>query len=220
MPLAPSDAFDFAKIYMKNSRLQDVEVRILDDVSKYMWMAAPWRWTIGSMPLATVAAGTQDYTISVPADFLFLQDAYLQDNNSTPPRDLVIEATLPNLTKYVGQPSRVAVISSGYRLSPVPGALVPSTTTSIVGQYKKTSPSITSGTMATPGIQGFPDEWFWVYQAGVLWKSYLYADDERAGNITFAEGKVQYTGLRADFEAGLDFMRREEKLSLPKKVNP
>lgn len=218
MALAPSDAFDFAKIYVKNSRLDDVKVRILDDVNKYMWMAAPWRWTIGSMPDIVLAANTQDYPISKPADFLFLQEAYVIDG-STAPRPLIVEATLPTLTRYVGQPSRVAVVGSTVRISPVPGSFTGNLTNHVVSEYKIVAPDITSGNAGTPGAQVFPDSWFWVYQAGVLWRSYLYADDDRAGNVTFAEGKVQYTGLRADFEAGLQTMRQTEKITPEKQVN-
>lgn len=216
---APYDAFSFSKIYVKNTKLDDVEIRILDDALKYMWMAAPWRWTIGSLPTFTLVANTQDYTVTAPSDFLYLHSAYAHDG-TTPPRPLEIEPALPTTTKYIGQPNRVAgtLVSSNVqmRISPV-APNFPGVAPTVISLYKKHAPTVTSGTASTVGLQVFDDEWFWVYQQGVLWLAYLYADDDRAGSVTFADGKVQYTGQRASFEAGLQFMRQNEKLFLPEK---
>lgn len=218
--LTPSAAFDFAKTYVKNTKLDDVKVRILDDVNKYMWMAAPWRWTIGSLPSFNLVANTQNYTVVSPGDVLYPYSAYVSDGQLVP-RSLIIEPALPTTSKLVGQPNRISMIENdanvGLRVVPVPSSFSGGNTNTVICLYKKVSPLLTSGNIGTAGVLVFDDEWFWVYQEGVLWRSYLYADDERAGNITFADGKIQYTGQRASFEAGLQFMRENDKLHIPEK---
>lgn len=220
--LKPSDAFDFAKIYVKNTKLDDVKVRILDDVNKIMWMAAPWRWTLGSLATFNLAATTQDYTVVDPGNFLFLHSAYVHDGNLVP-RELIVEPSLPATVKYVGQPNRITIAGASggnltVRVSPVAPSFSGNLVNTVISLYKKQAPSITAINAGSAGAQVFDDEWFWVYQEGVLWKSYLYADDDRAGNITYADGKVQYTGQRASFEAGLQMMRESEKLHMPSKA--
>lgn len=208
--LRPQDAFDVARHFIKDMTLEKVSPRVLDDVNKYMWMAAPWRWTVGSMPLATLLNATQDYTIVLPTDFLYLLNAYTTDGTAT--RELRVEPALPSAVTLNGQPSRVAIVGSAYRVSPVPGAQ-PTVAPKIVSLYKKMAPTITPANMATAGVQVFDDEWFWVFQEGVLWKSYLYAEDSRAGNVEAGpKGQITYTGQRGVFEAALQFMMANEKL--------
>jgi hypothetical protein len=210
----PRDAFDFAKLYIKNMNLEKVGVRILDDVNKMMWMAAPWRWTIGSLSAVTLVSNTSDYTIVPPGDFLYLHSAYISDG-STPPRDLHVDPVLPSAVTVVGQPSRIAVASTTLRLAPKPGTQ-PTSAPNVIALYKKTAPTITAANMGTAGTQVFDDEWFWVFQEGVLWRAYMYGDDARAGSATVtSDGKAQYSGQRGIFEAGLSFMRQNEKLFLP-----
>lgn len=204
-------AFEYAKEAIKSMPLERVNARLLDDIHKIMWMAAPWRWTLGSMPVVTVATNTQDYTVSVPGDYLFLQSAYETDSSGNT-RDLAIVPSLPATVTLVGQPSKVALTGTTVRLSPKPGTQL-SSAPSIISLYKKVAPTITSTNMYTGGTQIFDDEWFWVFQEGVLWKAYLYGDDARAGGVTFNGGQVQYTGQRASFEAALAFMKANEKLT-------
>lgn len=208
----PQQAFEYAKQFIKDMPLDRVAPRLADDVHKIMWMAAPWRWTLGSMPVVTLTSSTQDYSVVVPGDLLFLAEAYETDG-VTAPRKLIIEPTLPTTVTLVGQPSRLALMAGSlYRLSPKPGTQ-PSTAPSIISLYKKVAPTITASTMSTAGVQIFDDEWFWVFQEGFLWKAYLYADDARAGGVTTnSRGEVQYTGQRAAFESALIFMKANEKL--------
>lgn len=71
---APAEAFTYAKSYVKNMPLEAVGPPLLDEVSKIIWMHAPWRWTLGALPATTLTSSTQDYTIVAPSDFLFLFD--------------------------------------------------------------------------------------------------------------------------------------------------
>ncbi len=215
----PQRAFDYAKSFIKDMPIgrDNLAVTICDDISKHLWMAAPWRWTLGSYPNFTLVADTPTYAgITIPADYLRLESAYLTDGSKTP-RPLTIEPFLPEFVTIKGQVSRIAVDTSPpsshtIRVSPVPGTLT-SPAPVVVTSYKKVAPDITAAAMNTAGVQVFDDEWFWVFQEGVLWKAYLYADDARAGNIRVdAKGNIEYTGQRAAFEAAIEFMKKNEKL--------
>jgi len=218
--LAPDSAFDFAKTMIKKMPLQDIKIRVLDSINKIIWMAAPWRWTIGSLTALNLAASTQDYAITLPADFLYAVRSYITDG-AKPTRELSIESALPTAVVLVGQPTRISFTGAGgsgnARVSPkVPADHPASPTQQIITLYKKTSPLITSGNAATGGVLVMDDEWWWVYEAGVLWLAYLYADDARAGGaqVDPMSGRVQYTGQRGTFEGALIQMKEREKLWL------
>lgn len=213
----PADAFTFAKNMVKDMPLEEVQTRILDDVSKIMWMAAPWRWTLGVLPDVTLANNTQSYSIVLPSDYLYTSNAYSVDSSGTVPRDLMVVPRLNTTVGFSGQPTTVAITGTAgttgaMDVSPVPGTL--GTTTKIYSLYKKTSPEITAASAYTPGVLVFDDEWFWVYEMGVLWMSYMYADDQRAGTAQADGAKWSYTGYRAMFESGLIQMAEREKLPL------
>lgn len=216
---APSDAFAYSKRLIKNMPLEDVQARLLDDVSKIMWMRAPWRWTIGHLPEVTLVAGQSEYPIVLPADFLFLQSAYLADDDSGAVRPLHVEPILPATIRQTGQVSRVSIHLDGagdkLRVMPLPADLKPGTTYRVVSIYKKEAPIITALNMSNAGVHVLDDEWFPVYVDGVLWKAYLFGDDGRAGSVNVdSSGRVQRTGQAAVFEAGLVTMRETEKLPL------
>ena len=214
----PVDALDYVKAMCSFTNIDTPFARehILDDVNKYMWMYAPWRWTIGSFPLVTLVASTTDYTVSVPADFLYLIYSYITDGTN-PDRILKIEPSLPTTVGIVGQPTKVCIVPATplttLRVSPKPGTSLP-TTQVITSLYKITAPAISHETMYTAGVQIFDDEWFWVYQEGCLWKAYLYAHDfnKAGGVITDGNGKQQYTGQYGSFIAALEMMASREKI--------
>ena len=198
-------------------------IRVLDDVNKIMWMKAPWRWTLGTFPLIALANNQQDYNITIPSDFLYLQDSYITDASGGAARELHIEPFLPSGGKK-GVPSRCAVsgaagISGTYRLFPQPGNLDPAW--EVVSLYKKISPIISPSNVNTNGVLVFDDEWFWVYVSGILYYAYLYGDDQRAGSATVgANGQVQFSGQRGVFEANLQIMMQREKLAGLTTVQP
>lgn len=210
--IPPIAAFDFSKRQIKNMPLEQINVRILDDINKLMWMAAPWRWTVGTMTPITLVTNTSDYTLTVPADFLYLIEAYIADGSSTP-RHLDIMPKIPATMVVTGLPQFISYESGNlWRVSPKPGTLV-APTKQIVTFYKKIAPIITAANACTAGTLIFDDEHFPIYEAGVLWLSYLYADDQRAGTCNAdSSGKMAWTGQRATFEAGLAQMRLAEPL--------
>lgn len=218
----PVAAFDYAKRYIKGMPLEQVQVQILDDVNKIMWMHSPWRWTIGTFPNVTLLDDTQDYLVSVPADFLYIQESYVTDQAGAAPRIMHVEPYLPIGGKK-GNPSRLSLVNVStdnnnatvgtLRFSPVPGVIPVPAWTSIT-LYKKQAPTLIAANINTPGILVFDDEWFWVYVSGILYFAYLFGDDQRAGSaqVDPSSGKVSFSGQRGVFEANLALMKMREKL--------
>lgn len=211
----PASAFEYAKSFLKRMPLEDIEVPILDEINKMIWMAAPWRWTQGSLPATTLTSNTQDYTIVTPSDFLYVLSGYVSDGGNVY-RNLNIDASLPPDVKVVGNISRIAhQTGNSFRTFPRTGTLPTSPVQQMILQYKKVAPHVTNKTQFTPGFLVMDDDWFWVYNAGVLWKSYLWGDDSRAGGVTVAaNGTAQYTGQLGTFRDALRIMAEREKLPL------
>ncbi len=217
----PSSAFKLAKTYVKNMPLEDVQVRILQSALNQFWLAAPWRWTVGVFDPVTMTAATNDFTIpGSPSDaaVLYLLRAYIDDGQSQ--KSLTPEAILPAGTTLTGNPNKIAYISGAapkLRINPVLSTLVSGTTPRLFAWYKKTAPVITKATMATAGLLVMPDEYAWVYEAGVLYYAYLYADDPRAGGVTIQMAKdgqsaPGYSGQLAVFMDALARLREAEPL--------
>lgn len=210
----PSAALLYAKSFIKLMPVDsDVNIayNILDYASAVMWMAAPFRWTVGYVGSITVGGPATDYTLTDPTDFLYIEGAYIAKGNSnnylTPVSFLTNEAVTPGTPTLISHPA-----TNTYRVSPAPTTGYNSP---MFVYYKKQRPKITAANYTTPGVQVFDDEWFWVFQEGVLWQAYQYADDARAGGATVdQDGKMQYTGQLGVFQAGLASMRRSEKALL------
>ncbi len=215
---APISAFNFSKVFISNAYLEQLSPQILDDINKIFWMYKPWRWTLGSMPSVQLAANTQDYAVTLPGDFLYLQTASMYDGKNT--RPIKPAAFLPAVVGGIhsGQVNQVAVqvvsAVNSYRVLPVPGTF-PSGAASqqVIGLYKKTAPVITSGNQSTPGVLVIPDEYFWVYEEGVLWRSMYWAQDQRAGAVKVSGNQSEYSGQLARFMDGLNQVAEMEKLN-------
>lgn len=208
---APSTALQFAKSFIKRMPIDtdtSINVQILDYVASLMWMAAPWRWSVGYVGSVPLTTGVSDYTLTDPADFLYIEGAYVTDGSSENPLSPV--SFLPPDSLTYGLPSQIAHVSTNtYRVTPVPASTA-STQTMLV-YYKKARPIVNSGNYTTTGLLVMDDEWFPVYQNGVLWLAYQYADDARAGSATVdQDGKTQYSGQLGTFWAGVSVMRRAE----------
>jgi len=216
----PQQALDYAVSFLKQMPLatQDptVAVEILDQVGKRMWMAAPWRWTVGSLPQKALATNTPDYTVTLPSDFLYGLEAKVADPANYPYRDLEIVPDLPTNGILKGNPSQLAITGAGanglYRISPIPGTVASGAT--IIGEYKKIAPTVTEEDLEEP-ILVFPDEWFWVYCLGVMAYAWTWGDDQRGGSGNMASNKQYgFNGYFGMFESALEQMREREKLPL------
>jgi len=208
----PYEAFDIAKKFVKNMPLESVGPQILDEINKRMWMAAPWRWTLGALPPITPLVNVTDYNIALPNNFLYIYDAILA-NAGKIVRHLECIGEINPTVNQIGQISKIAHVTAGtFRVYPKPPQ-VDNPASSILCRYKKVSPLVTNQSQSTPGLLVMDDDWFWVYQHGVIWLSYLWGDDSRAGSATVDKnGQTQYSGQRAVFEDGLWQMRNREKL--------
>lgn len=212
------DAIDYAQRYIKNVPLLPVQTKLVNEVNTIMWLAAPWRWTLGSLPTFTLVANQQDYTINYPADFLYAVDgSVIISNGDGDERDLRVVPTLPTAVGYVGQVNRISypaaagAVGGTVRVAPKP-AQVQGTQT-VLGLYKKSPTLFTNHTVYTTAMP-FGDEWYHVYQSGILWKAYQYADDGRAGDASTQGDQTRYNGARAQFEANLQDMMAREPLNL------
>lgn len=210
----PADSFVYIKNFLKGMPLEQVGPAMLNEVSTMIWMSAPWRWTLGSLTATSLVSGQQDYTITAPSDFLYLLDGFIADGDKVF-RDLLVEPTLPSDVKVVGNVSRLAYMGSNtFRTFPKPGTLPASPTQQFILRYKKTAPKITNQTQYTAGFLAMDDEWFWVFNAGVLWKAFQWGDDSRAGGVTLTPSGPQYSGQLGVFRDAIREMGTREKLPL------
>jgi hypothetical protein len=211
----PITAFQNAKAFIKKMPLEEVQLQIVNNVLRMIWMAAPWRWTIGALPDITIASSTQDYSIALPSDYLYPLTSSIISSDDRSPRYLHIEPQL-NPGGLVGSPSRVAFLGAAgttgtARLLPKPGT-VPSPAPLILTQYKKKAPLLTKPDLYVAGALVMDDEWVYVFESGVLWLAYQYADDARGGTTNYdSRGQYAYTGQRAIFETNLVQMKEREK---------
>lgn len=216
--LRPYDAVDYATKLVGNMDVDRLLPRLLDDVHKMFWMYANWRWSLGLLTPVTVTANTQDYAVTLPADFLYLVDVLQVDGKTT--RHIKPTAIYPATGLLRGgQISNVAVqtvnAQTVLRVDPTPGDIPASPTQHLVGVYKQLAPTIDLSTMYNSGALLIPDEYFWVFQEGVTWKALEWAQDPRAGEVKFQQGQAIYSGARAAFEAALQTCASQEKLYTP-----
>lgn len=83
----------------------------------------------------------------------------------------------------------------------------------LLGEYQMLPTKITQGNLTTPFP--FPDEYFNVLEAGLLWRVYQLLDDPRAGTAQISENGNsvrQYTGQMGVFMYALKEMARTEDL--------
>ena len=215
----PIDAFEYVNAFVKHPNLEAARPGILDDAAKFFWMAAPWSWTLGNLLPLTLTAATSDYTLTDPADFLYIQPAsvYLSEGSSDVGRHIEVVSHINSTVKVVGgQPSQIThPATNTYRVFPMPGSAVASGT-QIIGLYKKICPVIDESTQYTAGQQVFDDTWFWVYRSVVLYFAYLYTDDQRAGGAQVdSKGNATFSGQRGIVEANIAIMKMREPLLVP-----
>ena len=214
----PVEAIDYAKRYIKAMPFEDVAVQAVQDVSSMIWMAAPWRWTIGVCTPVELSANQTDVdVIDPPSDFLYIDKAFMTDGSSVV--ELAPESALPAYADFLGVPSKVSYVGGAtpkFRVHPAYGSVATSKQYKLFVWYKKRAPVFSSGaSIEVPGALIMDDEWFWVFRDGILWKAYLYADDPRAGAAQVgANGQIAYSGQYAVFQAGIEEMRRSEPLTL------
>lgn len=213
----PIDSLLWGQQFIKNMPLYRVQIEVLNDAARYFWRAAPWRWTLGNLPTTTLINGTQDYTVTLPADFEYAIEANLIFNDQVP-KDLEIVSFLPVETAKRGQPTQLAIsgetVSGQYRVSPVPSGYAVGTLPLLTGMYKKTYTKLDETTIYSPGSLIFPDMYIDAFRHIVLYYAYRYADDQRAGNVQFAQGQLTANGQRGEMEGAIQEIKEREPLPL------
>lgn len=211
----PIEGIEFAKRFIKEMPLEDVATEIVNDIHGRIWMAAPWSWSLGLIAPITVVNNTASYSFSLPADYFGPERAYLTSSDSKEaPRIILPVAIVPSDSAgFVGVPNTFSITgtpgSTGtLTLLPKPSGL--GTTMKIYLVYKKVATQYTPTTIHTTALQ-LENEYFHVFNDGVLWRAYQYADDARAGGSTVAEGRVQHNGQRGQFESSLLQMQQIEE---------
>lgn len=224
MALKPAqDAWTSAKAYVKDlvgANGTTVELQALNSANRFFHLAHPWSWTLGALSAVNLVNGTQDYTIATPpTDFLRPHQVknYTGAESCT---DLEIVGYLPASVTVLGNPTKVSVFDPGsgaykYRLWAVPTGMLAGVEHHLVGEYKRTTTTITSGNKATASILSFPDDYYYVYEALVLYYALLYANDVRAGVTQIASnGSRQSSGQLGFCLAAIQDLKTTELPSL------
>jgi hypothetical protein len=216
----PATSMSWLQAMLKMMNVNPLYPFILDDTNKLMWMAAPWRWTLGIIDAVTIPVDPAgDISIgTLPADFMFGYKAWTTSTaDAGIPRDLEIVGVLSDDVSVLGQPTQVQIIGTPggagtVRLFPQPENIAAGTKLYIL--YKKTAPVVNKETQGTAGVLVMPDEYVPAYNMGLLYYGYLYSNDQRAGAATIQDGKVSYSGQYAVFMSMIQQMREREKLPI------
>lgn len=213
----PAQALQFVKKMLKDMPLETVDASVLDQIHKAIWMAAPWRWTIATLPAITISDAVDYVVPSPPTDFMYILKAYM--TNGSVMRPLMPSSALPaSGGELQGQPTQIAVSNNSpltLRIYPPMSSVKAGETWELVVYFKRNAPQVTKANQNTAGILELPDEYFWVYNEGVLYKAYYYGDDARGGTATVtSQGQIQYTEQLGIFQSALTQMRTAEPLIL------
>lgn len=139
------------------------------------------------------------------------------DTNPPEYRELAALGNLsPELSRTAGIDTMKAVgwfsSQSFFRFDVAP-QVTAGTIIQLLGEYQTLPTKITSSNLTTPF--GFPDEYFNVLDAGLLWRVYQLTDDPRAGTAQLSHNGSQiqqYTGQMGLFMGLLKEMARTEDL--------
>ena len=213
MPFSPQQSVDAVKKFIKYLPFDTdpPKLRTVNDAQGLIWSFAPWRWTVGVTAATDIVNDSATVAVAAMSDFDRIVAAYLQLATGDMV-ELIPVAVLPTQTELKGPPRKIAATSdTSIILQPPPTGYLPAP--KLVVTFKKKPTEITAANVATAGITGIPDAWFYVFTAAVLYYAYLYADDPRAGGaVAVAGGAIQYSGQLGVVMAALAEMRERELL--------
>ena len=209
--IAPIRAINYAAEYIQQLPVtrDAIRVRIMDDAAKLIWQAQPWRWTVGALTPTALTNDVDEITITgFPSDFQKILWAGLMTPDNV--QDLVVVPNLPDDSTYKGQPKRIAPVSgSTVRIYPIPAGYS-SPLPLLVGTYKKKHTEITAANESTASTLVMDDEWYFVYNAWVLYFAMVYAEDPRAQQ-QFQLASFFLTMMREVENPGINFYGEEVK---------
>lgn len=207
-------AIDHAKFFVKNMPVTNVQLVICDYINSLMWTVYPWKWALNTLTPILLVDGTQDYS-SAPSDFMTLYRARITRTDVTPNEnnDILVQRWIPpDLVTRRGYSAISSICYeqslNKFRISS--SAQIPSGVTAYInGEYRKTPTKVNSLAQVIP----FPDHYFPVLVAGVIWQIYRFADDPRSGApVATKSGQVQYSGAMGEFFDNLMVMRESEDM--------
>lgn len=222
MATVPSAALALAKYFIKRPPDDQLRVAIANNVYARIWNAANFVWTLGSVEvsLTPTAPNTaqQNYSFTKLTDCARFVRGYISSPTS---------GTAAIRTDAVNEVIPVAYIPStdvtglAQTFQWIPGggtdtirldarALYPNNT-KFYGVYKKSLTPFTAKTIEETATFLIPDEFYYVFEEGVLWKYLRYIGDQSAGGVTIQEGKAVYSG---QFGVFMDAIQ-EMKMKLP-----
>lgn len=224
MTRRPIEALESAKYFVKQVPVDQIGDTIIQRAINRLWMAAPWRWSVGSGPGFNLVTSQRDYDVEYPTDWCYPLKADLIVSDNLAQRPLEIISHVEQDDGYVGQPSKIyfsgpSGLVSLARVTPVMPAFPSGFTPRVTSLYKRTAPNYT-GRAKYEEVIPFPDEWFWVFEDLVLYEAYRYTDDPRAGEVVVKGGDSSYSNQLASAMDGLNQMRLREPLVLLTDVPP
>lgn len=199
----PNDAIALVKDYVKGIPVSTTDsANLCDMVNSLIWNYYPWRWSIGNLTIS-LTDGTQDYT-SVPADYFRLIRARIARTDTSPNQynEVIIRRSLAKELVVQGGMYSIEAVSfepqlnsgaGGFRLSNAM-SIASGSTYELQGEYQVKPTKIGSGQMAT--AFAFPDQYFPVFVYGIMWKLFVFSNDQRAGTVQMMrDGSRQYSGM-------------------------
>jgi len=214
----PKDALDFVAQFVHKIPLDKVGTKLCDITNSVIWRAFFWRWSISDFTAVTCVNGQQDYPNAIPTDFYRFHVLLLARTDITPNefRELDEKEYIGKEQSRLGGLNDIKIFSllpevAGIRLE-LPTNIQTPVTMQIQGEYQKQPTKITDASWET--AFSFPDQYFGVYNEGLLYYCYKFSDDPRAGNIEVSStGLKQYTGQLGAFMGALGEMMQKEDLS-------
>jgi hypothetical protein len=210
-----SDAITYAQAICVGMPVAAIQLAAADMVNAIIWNAYPWQWARKNAPAIPLIDGQQDYSFATVADYMRLLKATLVRTSTTPNayEELTVVRNLAqDLTKAGFRSGLSQVAYDGTTGGPIlrlnQAAAVPAgNVVALVPQYQFQPVKIT----AVTATMVFPDQYFMVFCAGLLWQFYLLAKDGRAGTAQATKtGSMVYTGQMGIFYDELISMREAE----------
>lgn len=222
----PYEALQYAERVIKRMPLEEVYVDIANDIHQRIWQAANWSWTVAAtsgitVPLSTTGgAQLVEFTALTTPAARFIEGVMTlpiaTGGGRTDKTEHLEPVSYNLLSAIVGPPTTFQYIplsspgNDGFRFNTKPSYPVNGL---FYGLYKTVQPILTASTLhstAAGSVPQLPDDYYSVYQDGVLWLAFQYAGDQRQGSIQVVEGKVQYTGQLGVFMRSLEAMKAVE----------
>ena len=215
----PIDAFDIAKLSVRNFPLEDIKHRAFDIINSTMWTTYPWRWARQNLTAIALVNDQQDYSMASAdsAVYLKLLNARITRTDLTRnqiypliPTSFLQVDPHPQGTNTIEYISYVQVDDT-FRLN-VPVQINSPQTSQIDGEIHITPTKQTSSTENT--AFDFPDHYFDVFVQGLKWYFFDISEDDRAGTVRIdRRGERIYTGQLGVFHDALQEMIRAEDIA-------